>query len=488
MSAFQTLPSDILVVVMQYLRVQDLAVLSRTSKALHAIVSEFGWTDHLRLNPRRCLSLSKALDIWDPRKQVRYHTLADRAWARSEFVARPLQRPWYGKLQPLLAINSSRLIVAAGNSLYSFAFKAPRSAELAPAIHFECKYTFSLEADLRGDVTGIAFIPDGGLGRTLYVGFEDGRLEHVLLPELQSGQREALIGTDSRHLQYVDWEVIESISASDELLLSLSSAGNAKLFRLDPSAPATEISSFNTEVRSWTSYLSAKSPTAYAAIGTSSSTPLVLHSITNSELSTTPWAVLHQSSKVGEQSRSSAVYGICTAPSSSPWGASEQIIVSGWYDGKVRVHDLRSSSRVTGAPSGQPAPLSPVMSFYDPWSFEPIYTLDCGGGSSSHIAAGSARHSVVAFWDVRAAARGWSVHAPGNDSSPVYSLILEGTRLFGANQSRSFIYDFGPGVTQSTYPHLPPDRNERDGLQHKKDWDGVGYYVTKYPHSRGEIS
>ncbi|KZT18441.1 hypothetical protein NEOLEDRAFT_1125403 [Neolentinus lepideus HHB14362 ss-1] len=487
MPAFQTLPNDILVIIMHYLRIQDLAVLSRTSKSLHATVSQYGWNDHLRLNPRRCLSLSKALGVWDARMQVRYHTLADRAWARSEFVARPLQRPWYGKLQPLMAINSSRLIVAAGNSLYSFVFKAPRTAELAPSIHFECTYTFSLEADLRRDVTGIAFVPDDGLDRTLYVGFEDGRLERVVLPALQAGQYQALIGTYSRHCQYEDREVIESVSVSDNLLLSLSSAGMAKLFRLHPTAPATDISSLNTEVRSWSSYLSTRSSTAYAAIGTSSSTPLALHSITNSELSTTPWALLHQSAKEAERSRSPAVYGICTAPPSSPWGASEQIIVSGWYDGKVRVHDLRSSSRISGAPSGHPTPLSPVMSFYDPWSFEPIYTLDCGGGSSSHIAAGSARHSVVAFWDVRAVSRGWSVHAPGNDSSPVYSLILEGSRLFGANQSRSFIYDFGPGVTQTTYPHLPPDRNERDGLQHRKDWDGVGYYVTKYPHSRGEM-
>ncbi|EPQ54462.1 hypothetical protein GLOTRDRAFT_121612 [Gloeophyllum trabeum ATCC 11539] len=485
MSPLQCLPSDILVIIMHYLDVRHLDILSRTCKTLHAAATQFGWADHLRLNPRRCWSLSKALDRWDARSQVKYHTLSDRAWARCEFVARPLQRPWYGKLQPLLAISNSRLIVAAGNNLYSYGFSTA-DTNLAPAIHHECTYTFSsLEADLRGDITGIAFVPDGGLDSTLYVGFEDGRLERVMLPVPKSGQHKALLEASSRYLQYMDWEVIESLSVSDDLLLSLSAAGTAKLFRLHQAAAAYEISSINTEVRSWSSYVSSGSSTPYAAIGTSSATPLVLYSITNSEISPTPWAILQASGKDADRPRSSAVYGISTAPPSSPWGASEQILVSGWYDGKVRVHDLRSSTRVGGGTSAQPAPLAPVLSIYDPWSFEPIYTLDCGGGASAHIAAGSARHSVVAFWDVRSPSSGWSVHAPGNDSSPVYSLILESSRLFGANQSRSFIYDFVPGVTPSTYPRLPVDRN--DGLQHKKDWDGVGYYVTKYPHSRGEV-
>jgi len=118
----------------------------------------------------------------------------------------------------------------------------------------------------------------------------------------------------------------------------------------------------------------------------------------------------------------------------------------------------------------------------DPWSFEPIYTVSCGGGSSSHIAAGSARHSVVSFWDVRSPKLGWSVHAPGNDPSPVYKIILESSRLFGATESRSFVYDFGPGVTEDTYPRLQEGIR---GLRPKKGSNGVSFYVTKYYHSSG---
>jgi hypothetical protein len=137
------------------------------------------------------------------------------------------------------------------------------------------------------------------------------------------------------------------------------------------------------------------------------------------------------------------------------------------------VHDMRASR-------------APTLTFADPWSFEPIYAVACGGGGAAHIAAGSARHSVVAFWDVRAAARGWSVHAPGNDVSPVYSIILESSRLFGATQNRPFVYDFGPAVRPETYPSLPRTRGA-DGLSYKNGWDHVGFYVTKYDHPTAHV-
>ena len=98
----------------------------------------------------------------------------------------------------------------------------------------------------------------------------------------------------------------------------------------------------------------------------------------------------------------------------------------GWYNGVVCVHDLRSSSRITldDANPHNPASLLPVLSLYDSFSFDPIYAVACGGGSTSHIEAGTARHSVIAFWDVRRPTQGWRVHAPGNDSSLVYSKAL----------------------------------------------------------------
>ena len=130
----------------------------------------------------------------------------------------------------------------------------------------------------------------------------------------------------------------------------------------------------------------------------------------------------------------------------------------------MHVHDLR-----------EPSP-RPALSFCDPWQFEPVYSV---AGAGTHIAAGAARHSVVALWDARSPrSPGFSVHAPGNDPSPVYSLVLEDGRLFGATQGRVFALDFGPGVDKATYPafQLPAG---------KKKMGKAGYPVTIYGHEKG---
>lgn len=351
----------------------------------------------------------------------------------------------------------------------------------APGIHLEAAFTLNANhSGRRSDITGITFIPDGGLDRTLYIGFDDGVLERVFLPSV-SKHRPVMERSSHNTPHFNGGDTIESISSVGTNVLSLSTSGRASFFNTTNSPASSFV---DLEKRSWSSFLSANS--SYAAFGTSSTTPLVVHSITESALSSTPSAVLYSNAKHVSENRSSAVYGITGIPSSGPWGGSDQILVSGWYDGIVRVHDLRSSSRRHDLTSSAgPASLLPVLSLQDVWSFEPIYAVSCGGGSSSHIAAGSARHSVVAFWDVRSPKKGWSVHAPGNDSSPVYSVHLESSRLFGATQSRPFVYDFGPGVTHDTYPRLPVAAAGRyDGLKRKKGMDDIGYYVTKYRHSR----
>lgn len=400
--------------------------------------------------------------------------MSDRAWEKQRFLARPLSRPWKGKLQPLLAINESRLFVAAGNMLYSYAFMPSENEGAAPGISFETSHQLTPRDAPRNDITSIACAPDDGADRTLFVGFEHGELERVQVPPCNPGQLDLPIDASFRtplHHHHLSGELIEALTFSGNSLLSLSMNGKAGLFDFSTPIPSGPPHTIDLDTRAWSALLSTSASTPFAAFGTSSDTPLTIHAITPTSISPTPTATLRASQKRDEDSsdleRPTAVYGIASAPDASPWGASDQIIVSGWFDGLVRVHDMRAS-------------YAPTLAFADPWSFEPIYAVACGGGGGTHIAAGSARHSVVAFWDVRAT-RGWSVHAPGNDVSPVYSIILESSRLFGATQSRPFVYDFGPCVRPETYPPLPSTRGN-DGLSFKKGWDRVGFYVTKYNH------
>ncbi|PFH53990.1 hypothetical protein AMATHDRAFT_136061 [Amanita thiersii Skay4041] len=467
-----SLPLDILILILQNLSVGELAALSSTCQVLKVLVYEYGWSEYLRANPRPSYSLARARSCWSSRFSAQYDALTDAAWMRSDFIARPLSRPWAGKLQPILTINSSRLIVAAGNTIFSYKFSGSWKEKLSPSVLSQGSYSLSPAVSRHRDVTAITAVEDGGLDRTFYAGFQDGSIERITLIEDSADGRSAF--SLKRHLvQAADGrdDLVESLSAIHDTSLSLTASGRATLSRLTSIPSVTSRIELNT--RSWTAYLCGNASGPYAAFGTSSTTPLAVHSIREDQLCPQPTAILHTKSSL-HQLPSSAVYGICQAPPASPWGSSPQMIISGWFDGKVRCYDLRCSSR--GGPS------SPVMTLSDPWSYESIYSISSGGGFSSCIAAGFARHSVVSFWDVRSPKAGWSVHAPGNDPSPVYSIILESSRLFGVTQSRPFVYDFGPEVSLSTYPSLPSARGV-DGLKLMKGYSGPGFYVTTYLHN-----
>ncbi|KAI0789800.1 hypothetical protein C8Q75DRAFT_806946 [Abortiporus biennis] len=504
------IPSDILILIMRELTVSDLANLSASCKALHSLVEEFGWSCCLRRHPRPSKSLERSAEQWSPSTRIRINTIIDRNYDDQEFIARPLSNRWVGKLQPILAINSSRLLLAARNLIYSYAFIPSSDPEVAPPVQLDCIYTTSSISDPSRDITSVACIPDDGLDRTVVVGYANGIVEQLFLPPSSTtgATSEAVHVKERQELHGTD--IVESISTSKRHVLSLSSSGVAAFSPLSSISKHHhthhhhQILQFNS--RSWATYLSPSSTsTPYAAFGTSSKQPLGVHHILPSKLSTQPYVYLGPSSKP-EHVHSSAVYAIDSAPPSAPWGSSDQIIVSGWFDGLVRVHDLRSSSRLLSSPSSSPSSqttsvLLPTMSFADPWSFEPIYSLSTGGGSSSHIVAGTARHSILSFWDIRMPAKGWSVHAPGNDSSPVYSVILDGPRVFGANESRGFVLDFGVGVREDTYPPINVNRGGGGGRAvgggrgwrqslptpelKRKSPGSPGFYVTKYAHDRG---
>lgn len=422
---------------------------------------------------------------WCSIKLCRYRTVADYHWSHQEFIARPLSQRWSHKLQPLLAINSSRLVLAAGSSIHTYGFhsstKPLQSTHLRPqATHS----TRTLHPD--HDITALVAASDDD--SRLFVGYADGTLEGLELPgSKKSADADPALRTIWRDADTHAGAVLESLSMSSSFLLSLSATGTAGLYCTDDPDPEPAV--LELQARSWCSYLSMHSSTPFAAFGTTSVHALSLYTIKPYEFSSRPYAYLDY---LYEASQSSAVYAITSPPQGAAWGSSDQLLVSGWYDGVVRVYDLRASSQ-SASQGSSPTSHLPILMFEDPWSYEPIYSLSTGGGSNSHIVAGSARHSVLAFWDIRSPYRGWSVHAPGNDHSPVYSVIVDGSRVYGANESRGFVLDFGEGVSEETYPSVPLDvapstrgnwGRGRTGDSVLKAKDGVGFYVTKYSHGK----
>ena len=397
---------------------------------------------------------------------MKYHHLSDVAWREENFVARPLSSVWPGTFRrPVLAISDSRLIVTSRTHVDSYTFHSPRIPTHSPQIRTEASLELGGGGAMADVITSIAPAHDQD-GAEFYIGLASGNVARMSVNTNGSGTLHLPTSIEAIH----SGDSVLALSSKRDILLGVSQNGIATV----SNAGSAETSDLKT--RAWTCHLS----NDHATFGLTSKSPLIVHTIQPSGISKQPTYILDLTSQ--DTHSKSAVFGVCGTPPSTTWG-SDQVLVSGWYNGSVNIHDLRTSTglRDPSSPSSTPH-LLPVLTFVEP-SVDPIYCVATGGGSSNYIAAGLARHGMVAFWDVRGRrSAGWSVYAPGNDSSPVYSLVLESSRLFGVSQARPFVYDFGPSVVEDTYPSFLLSRAEARAL--KKQGDGPGYYVTTWRHSQ----
>jgi hypothetical protein len=206
------------------------------------------------------------------------------------------------------------------------------------------------------------------------------------------------------------------------------------------------------------------------------------------------------------------------------WGSSDKIVVSGWHDGVVRVHDMRDdscsspssssllhtqinrpSNGINGPKSTPSHPLKPVLSLSDPWiDAGAVYCVDIGGGSGSHIVAGQALHGLISVWDARSTgsrrkfhvpapeqevdssvsqgvqSAGWSVYPPHSKSSPTYDLIVEGSRVWGAGQTGPFLFDFGPSESRALDHELKGPQEFRKSKKNTRDPPITYDHVQRY--------
>lgn len=203
-----------------------------------------------------------------------------------------------------------------------------------------------------------------------------------------------------------------------------------------------------------------------------SSPGIAVHPISPSSLSPDPLALLAPRSSSSQPHRRKAVnapYAMCAPSPASPFGSSPNIILSGWYDSHVLVHDLRvptTSSHFDSSSQASPTPLSPVLSFHDRFTDSAVYSLGMGGGSGSHIVAGMASHGILEIFDARNPKRSWGLYSPGKTSASVYQLHVEGSRIWGLTD-RLFVVDMGPDslgqdITPMVWDHADSSRPRAD--------------------------
>lgn len=389
--------------------------------------------------------------VW--RERARHAYLTNLRWASKGFTSWVLNTQWRSRYHSVLALSNTTLAVAAGSTIYTYLFSQKGVQEdLAIQVHRD-----SLPAT---DITGLAFLPNIGAMRQMLITDMSGcvmRIRPDVGTTSSSEARPRLTGRWYGKSTYASQtarydhprEAIKALSTSGSMALTISTTGLLSFF--NASTPWVRPSTYHSQKTGWACHLQLEASTPFAATGLQSGASVIPIRESGFDSTTQPLARLGGSK------------GPCPVYAISPFlpGASPDIIATGWYDGKVRVHDLRlpsTSSASTSAPSSPsllsgPPLLKPVLTLSDPWrSFDAIYSLSARGvpsssGNHSHhyITAGSAQHSVVAIWDVRSPPVGWSVYAPGGDRSPVYALVTEGSRVWGTTQSRAFMLDFSWG-------------------------------------------
>ncbi|MCJ1474234.1 hypothetical protein MMC13_002892 [Lambiella insularis] len=181
-------------------------------------------------------------------------------------------------------------------------------------------------------------------------------------------------------------------NSSEPLLAACFSDGVVALYSVYPHSMNTKpfselsISSPSTPGRTWcTSFLRPER----LAIGLGPSTsPLHIYDVASAHSSSVPLRKYSVSPKGASGSSTSSVYSIVPLDSSSQAGGSVgDVFMSGWYDGTIKVHDLR-------------APASHTAIFTDPVdTYSAVYSLLPIG--RERFVAGSARHSIVKVFDFR---------------------------------------------------------------------------------------
>ncbi len=225
-----------------------------------------------------------------------------------------------------------------------------------------------------------------------------------------------------------------------------------------PWVPPQTFSPFEAgKVNIWCARVSPMASTPFVAFG--GSAPLSLYALENFGSKRDAFAVLGDQ---GDQPLS--VYSLCRPPDdtinevSPPWGSADQVIASGWYDGSVRFHDLRSNHR------NKQGHLLPVLKLHDrTGSGGALYCLVVGGGGGTRIVGGRANHGIISIWDLRnkngaiynanepaindtafVTKGGWSIFPPESNWSSTYDLALEGSRIWGVGHQGPFLLDFSP--------------------------------------------
>jgi len=414
--------------------------------------------------------MTSVLSSASEKQRARHDFTSNRNWTSLRFSAQALCTPWPSLFQPVLAQNMSgnRMAVLAGNALLSFNFSRPRQlsnpagALQTTNIRLDTRLALpqATARDGQHDLVGAAFVPDYSAdgSRTLIVAMYDGSVERLHLPKVDS---QTPMDHSSRVVRTASYERapgmknVHGLASAGHTTVVLGRAGHVAMYRANApwQSPDTVTLPGIRKGRSYAAYIARDA--SFVAFGRAHvDNALSVHRIRPEG----GIDVVQFDSLPGSGVRKSdAVYAF--APMEPGPTGNPNLLLSGWFDGSARAYDLR-----------EPPECGAYLTLRDPWSNEGLFSVAAAG---HRVAAGTRRHGMIALFDVRSPKDGWSVYAPGrSESSPVYGLALEESRVFGLTRTRAFAIDVAEGFSAETFPMLHGEAK----LQHT---------VMTYQHSKG---
>lgn len=360
---------------------------------------------------------------WPSYGLVRHNALISSSLRRRRWHALQVGQTWPYKVIPTLSLTTDHIIIGLGGKLLVHPLLQPPEAWQSgtPSVRAAGRGrefpVAGKQAGSEADIMGVGVLDDGQLAVAQYSG---------ILRRYRLGAAGA---APTAYWAHAKGSNLHAFSTSTSQILTVTSLGLVSLYKarspwIEPSTLQLPPGS-----RAWSALLSLDNrylaPTAFVGIS---------GGISLEDVGPTGISQSARPQLLGpETPMTSSPYDMKLAPSPSVHHPST--LLSAWYDSDLRIHDLRSSSRL------------PVIDLFDKWA-NGSAMYSCAFVGETYVAGGGARHGTVSFFDIRNPKHGWSCFSPGGKGSPVYALQGEGGRLWGVTERRAFVLAFdGTGGT-----------------------------------------
>lgn len=385
-TSLNSLPTVVLITIIECIEYQEILQLSQVSRRIRAIIALFVIPDRYRQTLKSYKTKRTEFMVSSPVLQLIRLEQAHQHLCTLKFSINEEAR-WPQKTMPILRANADYLLLASGHELWA---KSP-GREWS---------VFKMGIPGAGDISAIATTK---ISDEILLGFVDGRIQLVKLPGSSSKYGRPQILQSASPLGNMCVEAMD-FDHSTGATLSAFRNGQVKVNQ----------ASFDLDARPWCSrFIQAGCITAS---GCKSKMPLVIHDFGQAKP-----RVVRTYSK--ESSEVSSVYAIRNMTPAT--------ILSAWYDGTTRLHDLRSAQD------------RPATIWRDAFDDSASYSLATLGNT---IFTGSAQNCTVRIYDIRKPSQklyNASLFLGGKiERGPVYSLVAEHEKLFGATETSVRSIDF----------------------------------------------